>query len=251
MKKFFIYFLLSISFLLGGCKLQNHQNFHMGSRISRTLYENSIKSIIGLLPYEVDNPEYFSCAGVIISRDQILTAEHCVSHDRYTIFGQRIPGESPLGDIREIVTYQMYNNSEFSRSISYEVIATDEDLDLALLQRRDLMVGYATVMRLFQGRTLNIGDLIFSIGHPGRVPYNLSEGYVSRVAEKQGRRWNLYSTIPAWHGNSGGPIIDSRGRLVGITSIIVDGQNHLNKAIHFRSIREFLRDSNVTRYLLP
>jgi hypothetical protein len=61
---------------------------------------------------------------------------------------------------------------------------------------------------------INSGDSVFVIGHPEGLNFSLSTGIVSRVAENR----TLQISAPISPGNSGGPVYDTRGTLLGIVS---------------------------------
>lgn len=73
--------------------------------------------------------------------------------------------------------------------------------------------------------SLDPGELVFAQGHPLGVRDALALGVLHSVAREQrtGRpRW-IVSDVRLAPGNSGGPLVDVAGRLVGINSMIADG----------------------------
>jgi serine protease Do len=111
------------------------------------------------------------------------------------------------------------------RSFDAEVIASDEEIDLALLriQATDLPAA-----RIGNSTLLRAGELVFTLGHPWGQRNAASMGVVSHLdsAQTRGRR----GVIPVIRtdarlapGNSGGPLLNAAGEVVGINTLIVGG----------------------------
>ena len=80
-----------------------------------------------------------------------------------------------------------------------------------------------------------VGENVVVIGNPEGLTNSLSTGIVSGIREVGGNEW-IQITAPVSHGSSGSPVFDSKGRLIGLaTMMLVDGQN-LNFATPIRQI---------------
>lgn len=111
------------------------------------------------------------------------------------------------------------------RQFEAHVIATDEEVDLALLRidGKDLPAA-----RIGDSKALRVGELVFTLGHPWGQRNAASFGIVSHLdsARTRGRR----GVIPVIRtdarlapGNSGGPLVNAAGEVVGINTMIVGG----------------------------
>ena len=70
------------------------------------------------------------------------------------------------------------------------------------------------------------GEQVFVIGNPLRLEGSVSDGIVSALREVPGLGQIIQITAPISHGNSGSPVFDMRGRVVGVVTIkVVNGQN--------------------------
>jgi serine protease Do len=98
------------------------------------------------------------------------------------------------------------------------VVATDNRNDLALLRLTDQA---STSSVSFRQKTAQLGEQTFVLGFPlaGTLDngLNFTIGSVSSLAGIGGDSTRLQFTAPIQPGNSGGPIVDSQGRLIGIT----------------------------------
>ncbi len=111
--------------------------------------------------------------------------------------------------------------SPSGQSASAALIASDEGSDLALLRGP---LAEVTPITRGQANQLRPGDWVVALGHPWGVPGAATAGIVIAVEpgrSERGRR--LPSVIVAdLHlrpGHSGGPMVDARGRLVGVSTL--------------------------------
>jgi S1-C subfamily serine protease len=104
-----------------------------------------------------------------------------------------------------------------------DVVARHKNLDLLLLWvPRESGTG-SFVQPVEQGSKVSEGENIFVIGHPQGLRFTLSTGIISR-ADKDA----LQISAPVSPGNSGGPVYDDRGNLVGIVTSMVDRGSNPN-----------------------
>ncbi|WP_164738436.1 S1C family serine protease [Aquabacter cavernae] len=98
------------------------------------------------------------------------------------------------------------------------ILATDTANDLALLK---VTTPAATTPARFRRKHLQLGETIFVMGFPlaGQLDngLNFTSGIVSSLAGPGNDTRSLQLTAPIQAGNSGGPIVDSAGLLVGVT----------------------------------
>ena len=117
------------------------------------------------------------------------------------------------------------------------VIAADFDLDLAVLKFRAPSEGLS-VIPLAPPESVNIGEAVLAIGHPGGGGFwTLTAGMISSLRMSQtadGR--DIYQTDANLNpGNSGGPLLDLEGRLVGVNTSIhrLTGEGMVVTGINF------------------
>ena len=95
------------------------------------------------------------------------------------------------------------------------VTAFDIENDLVILK----IAGEGVPLSIGNSGTVAKGETVYGIGYPGGGNYKLTEGIVwnSRYKDK----W-LQTTAKTAKGNSGGPILNDRGEVIGISSRIGD-----------------------------
>lgn len=116
------------------------------------------------------------------------------------------------------VTLQRSNGAE----LPGRVLARSPQLDLALLE----VEAELPPARLGDARTLRLGELVFAWGHPWGRPWTLTHGVVSGLGEVTfGRRRAEYlrSDVRLAPGNSGGPLLSASGEVVGVNSMVWNG----------------------------
>jgi S1-C subfamily serine protease len=141
--------------------------------------------------------------------------------------------------------------------IDAEVVGDDPSTDLALLrlQARDLPVA-----PLGDSEALRVGQLVIAMGSPFGFQSTVSTGIVSAVGRAmRGQEGRLIENIvqhtaPLNPGNSGGPLVDSRGHVVGINTAVIAMAQGLGFAVPAATakwvIGELMAHRSVRRPLL-
>ena len=108
-------------------------------------------------------------------------------------------------------------------------IAVDEEGDLALLSvstppDRPRASEVARVLP-------DEGETIFVIGNPLKLEGSVSDGIVSAVREVPNVGKIIQITAPISHGNSGSPVFNLKGQVVGVVTVKVTNGQNINLAI--------------------
>jgi S1-C subfamily serine protease len=169
-------------------------------------------------------------AGIIVSSTgQILTSWHVVESKAQVL----------------VAFYK--DDVKQSDFVSAQVIKTDPSKDLALLQL-DAPPENLTVFRLGELSSLSVGQQVNAIGHPDGAWWSFTQGAISRI--RPGYGWSIdnqeyradviQTQAPMNPGNSGGPLFDNDGNLIGINTFIFEGTEGIHWAVAVSEIKKFV-----------
>lgn len=162
------------------------------------------------------------CAGVHLGQGVILTAAHCVTDE--------------LGLEETLVYVQGVEEDGTLATHEASVDRVDVAQDLAVLGIQD---GYRPREEVtLAGSVPYIQESVWACGHPWGLTYSITRGEVVSQRRHEGDMLWIQVDIAVDPGNSGGPLVNSDGELVGITSFKMGRQSGF---CHLDSIREILQ----------
>ena len=116
------------------------------------------------------------------------------------------------------------------REYEARLLARDPEVDLALLS-----IDAAGLTPLVPApASPRVGEMVFAFGHPWGQRNTVTRGIVSALVHAHNRRGDklpvVRSDVSLAPGNSGGPLVNAKGQVVGINAMIVGGDQSVSIA---------------------
>ena len=150
--------------------------------------------------------------GIVMSKDgYIITNAHVIEN---TDYGASILAKS--------IMVLMNDQTEYDA----EIIGYDSKTDLAILK---IEADNLTAAEFGDSSTLQVGELAIAIGNPlsfelyGTVTGGLISGLNRTFSNESGKISLIQTSAPISPGNSGGPLVNSYGQVIGINSAKISG----------------------------
>ena len=181
--------------------------------------------------------DIFTGSGVVIGTGgEILTNAHVVAN------------------CTQITVRFFTGNSEMA-----VLVARDEKNDLAVVRTKQANISPSSVATFREGSPLRAGDTVVALGYPLSgllaTTANLSVGNVSALAGLGDDSRYIQISAPVQPGNSGGPLLDSSGHVVGVVTAKLDAARvarftgdipqNVNFALKVEVVRTFLDSKGI------
>ena len=148
-----------------------------------------------------------------------------------------VTNEHVVRDNREVAI----NGSSIEKQM-VQVLFTDPKYDLAFLKAPELLEKVPEAV-LNRNDNLQQGDKIVAIGHPFGMKYAATQGIVSNTTQESGGVRYIHHDAALNPGNSGGPLIDVDGKVVGVNTFIIKSGNSVGFSLPvkylIKTIEEF------------
>ena len=155
-----------------------------------------------------------SGSGIIISEDgYILTNNHVVSSSDSSYFYQ-------VSDAKSIKVSIYGDDTEYEAKI----VGTDSQTDLAVLKIEKTGL---TPAEFGDSSSVQVGEFVLAIGDPYGLKHSVTAGIISALNREMTVEGTSYTVIQADcainSGNSGGALVNSKGQVIGITTLKLAG----------------------------
>lgn len=152
-----------------------------------------------------------------------------------------VTNEHVIRDNREVVI----NGEGFEKQIT-KVIFSDIHHDLAFLQTPDIID--APAVELSDCKEMEPGEVVTAVGHPFGLKYSAAQGIISNIEEEKNDLHYIQHDAALNPGNSGGPLINKDGKIIGINTFVIQNGNNLGFSLPVnylqRTIKEFQETEN-------
>lgn len=164
--------------------------------------------------------------GYLITNDHVIAGEHEIS---VTVFEE---------------TAKEMKKAQYNK---VRIVASSPDADLALLKIEPEEPTRFNTVPLGESDGLRQGQTVFAIGNPLGLERSVSQGIISLRNRLIGGRLYVQTTTQINSGNSGGPLFNTRGEVVGVNNMKVaaTGAEGLAFAIPSSVLKDFLKNRDA------
>lgn len=187
------------------------------AKTAKEIAQNSFPSVV-MLVMEDKNGQMLSLgSGFIVKKGVVVTNLHVIKG--------ATKGYAKL--IRQKSKYDIAG-----------IVGIDSERDLVILSVPNVK---APSLQLGDSSQVAVGDEIYAVGNPQGLEGTFSQGIVSSVRQI-GSEQILQITAPISPGSSGGPILNSQGKVIGVAVATFKGGQNLNFAIPVSYLSALLAD---------
>jgi len=147
----------------------------------------------------------------------------------YIVTNNHVAGEAKTISVKGV-------KGDMNTGYAAEVVATDKVNDIAILRITDSQFSsFGTISYAIQQRMADVGEDVFVLGYPLTQALGneikLTNGIISSRTGYQGNVSTYQMSAPVQPGNSGGPMFDNKGNVIGIVVAGVPGAENVGYAI--------------------
>jgi hypothetical protein len=128
------------------------------------------------------------------------------------------------------IAVRTYDEKEYE---VYSILGYNEDLDLAILK-----VNSDNSSLLISQQRVEVGENIYALGSPFGLTGTLSGGMVSTASRKIDGVDFIQITASISPGNSGGPLLNEHGEVIGVNTMFYENGQNLNFAININELQK-------------
>ena len=145
-------------------------------------------------------------------------------------------------------------NGNFNNKFGATIVATDKINDLAILKINGSNISNSSIPYSVKTTTSEVGEDVFVLGYPLTSTMGdeikLTTGVISSKSGFQGDVSLYQLSAPIQPGNSGGPLFDTKGNIIGIVSAKHKGAENVGYAIKASYLKN-LMESTIPKNILP
>lgn len=142
-------------------------------------------------------------------------------------------------DDKNDVVVKTYGATEYKAF----VIGMDDDRDIAVLGVENADFPYLSIADV---SSMNTGDDIYAIGAPKSMSYTLTKGVISAKERKVGRYNYIQIDAAINEGNSGGPLLNDNGDVLGVNTLKMSDSEGIGLAIPINVVIDYIKELNIS-----
>ncbi len=136
------------------------------------------------------------------------------------------------------IAIKLYNENVYP----VEVFHVNKDLDIAILKIS--LVNLPTI-RFGNSTKVKDGESVIAIGSPLGLDYSVASGIISNPSRVIDDKALMQISMPVYPGNSGGPLINSLGEVIGVTTLMLEGTQGIGFAIPINQVIENIYEQGI------
>lgn len=204
--------------------LNNAETQSKINQITESIFqiEKNFKNQIGSLEATIDAKENSDFSGIIKSsvKSVVSIKTNAAQGTGFII--------TPDGYV--VTNAHVLYGAKYANALTYEreeipmsLIGYDINIDLALLK----IDGEYNFLEFEDSKNIEIGEKVIAIGNPLGLSFSVTEGIISGINREGVNNLPYYIQTDAAlnPGNSGGPLINTNGKVIGINNFKVTGDN--------------------------
>lgn len=123
-----------------------------------------------------------------------------------------------------------------------QIVLLDESLDIVILKVEGQTFPY---LKVADYNDTAIGADVYAIGAPNSMAYTLTKGVLSAKDRDLGRYEYLQIDAALNSGNSGGPLLNDAGEVIGVNTLKMSDSEGIGLAIPMTTVCEYLRNNGI------
>ena len=157
-----------------------------------------------------------------------------------------------VAEAKTIVIYGV--KGDFTKVYIADVVVKDKVNDLAIIKILGDFQGFGTIPYKIATQTADVGESIFVLGFPMTDimgdELKVTEGIISSLSGFDGDVSTYQISAPIQHGNSGGPVFDENGNIIGIACAGIDSKyaqnaNYAVKSTYLKNLSETMHENSI------
>ena len=203
---------------------------------AQNIYKNNVKAVVWI-GNKKENGK--GTGSIINNKGEIITNWHVVGNAK-KLHIWLMPDDPEKMDERLLM---------YEPSFIGTVINQNKRKDLALVKVEGLPKNIK-IIRFGKTSDVPVGSTVYAIGHPSGEAWTFSSGMVTQI--RPNYKWDYENSshkanviqheVPTNPGNSGGPLLDENGLMVGVNSFVRVDTQLINFSVAIEEVEAFLKE---------
>lgn len=208
------------TFTCSDCDDSYTESFECPVYSATELYENYVKSVGEIITYDKGGRELSLGTGFVYSSDgEIITNYHVIEK----AYSANIQLDGKTYKVQKVLSY-------------------DKNIDIAVLKISAKKLKPVKVCE----HSHKVGEVVYALGSSKGMTATFSEGMITFADRKSDGVTYTQHDAPISSGNSGGPLINRYGEVIGINTLTIRESQNLNFAINISELKKLSSSSPMT-----